>query len=72
MNTSNAARLSRPPDRFRKEMMESAEKTRKDIEKLVQEQVQTAVGKLHLATQKIAQNRKEARPAPQKGEVSLE
>ncbi len=36
---------------FVKEMMDNAEKTRKDLEKLVQEQVQTAVGKLHLATQ---------------------
>ncbi len=36
---------------FGKEMMDTAEKTRKDLEKLVQEQVQDAVGKLHLATQ---------------------
>ena len=36
---------------FVKEMMDTAEKARKDFEKLVQEQAQTAVGKLHLATQ---------------------
>ena len=34
-----------------KEMMDTAEKTRKDLEKLVKEQVQASVSKLHLATQ---------------------
>ena len=35
---------------FVKELMDNVEKSRKDLEKLVAEQVQAAVGKLNLAT----------------------
>lgn len=35
---------------FVKEMMDSAEKTRENLEKIVGEQVQQAVSRLHLAT----------------------
>ena len=35
---------------FVKELMETAEKTRKDLEKLISERVHEAVGKLSLAT----------------------
>jgi len=35
---------------FVKEMMDSADKTRKDLEKLISEQVHKAVSGLHLAT----------------------
>ena len=36
---------------FVKELTETAEKTRKDFEKLVSDQVRAVVGQLHLATQ---------------------
>jgi len=40
---------------FVKEVMDSAEKTRSDLEKMISDQVQQAVATLHLATQEDVQ-----------------
>ena len=41
--------------RFVKDLMDSAEKTRADLEKMISDQVQKAVGKLQVATQQDLQ-----------------
>jgi poly(hydroxyalkanoate) granule-associated protein len=41
--------------RFVKDLMDSAEKTRADLEKMISEQVHKAAGKLHVANQQDVQ-----------------